>query len=872
MTFSAGTKLGTYEIVGLLGAGGMGEVYRARDSKLKRDVAIKVLPDEFAHDAERVSRFQREAEVLASLNHPHIAAIYDLAEFGEWRFLVLELVEGETLADRLARGPIPIVEALVIATQIVEALEAAHEKGVVHRDLKPANVKITPDGKIKVLDFGLAKALEGTVAGATLSNSPTLVTVASGPGMILGTAAYMSPEQARGREIDRTTDVWAFGCVLYEMLTARAVFEGETSGEILGGIFKVEPDWSRLPKDTPAAIRKLLRRCLQKERKQRLHDIADARIEIDDVGKEPPDTISSPRIQSRWTLTWIGAALFFALAFAVAVGLPYFRMAAEAPEMRTDIVTPATEDPMSFALSPDSKRLAFVASGDGQTRLWLRSLDSAEARPLPGTEGAKYPFWSPDSRSIGFFAGGRLKRIDISGAVPQTLAEAPVGRGGAWGPDGVILFNPTVGSIFRISASGGATKAVTQLQPGHAVHVFPQFLPGRGEFLFFVVGTPETRGVYVGSLDSSETRRLTAADTASTFLAPGWLLFIRQGTLMAERFDAAQRVVSGDPVMVAEEVAYDGGDGVGAFSVSTSGVMSYRTGGVGKRQLVWLDRSGNTLSNFGPADANGLQNPELSSDGRRVAADRVVQGNRDVWLLDETRATRLTFDAGVDQFPIWSPDGKRIVFHSNRKGPLDLYEKPANGTGAETVLLESAQIKLPHSWSSDGRFLLYHNVDPVTGWDLWVLPMAGERKPRVFLKTNFDERWSQFSPDGRWVAYQSNESGRDEIYVRPFPEAEGQWQISTAGGTQTRWRKDGKELFYLGPDGKLMAVPIGVRGAELQPGIPVALFRTRFWNLTGSFHAQYDVAPDGRFLMLVSSEEASGSPITLLQNWKSRTK
>src|SRR5437016_2325352 len=349
------------------------------------------------------------------------------------------------------------------------------------------------------------------------------------------------------------------------MLTARAAFESGASGEILGGIFKAEPDWSRLPKDTPAAIRKLLRRCLQKEPKQRVHDMADARIEIDEVRKEPPNTISNPRIQSRWTLTWIGAALFFALAFAVAVGLPYFRTAPEAPEMRTDIVTPATEDPMSFALSPDGKQLAFVASGDGQPRLWLRSLDSAEARPLIGTDGAKYPFWSPDSRSIGFFAGGKLKRTDIGGALPQTLAEAPVGRGGAWGPDGVILFNPTVGSIFRISVSGGgATKAVTQLQPGHAIHVFPQFVPGRGEFLFFVVGTPETRGVYVGSLDSSETRRLTAADTASTFLAPGWLLFIRQGTLMAQRFDAGQRVVSGDAVMVADEVAYDGGDGSGA--------------------------------------------------------------------------------------------------------------------------------------------------------------------------------------------------------------------------------------------------------------------------------------------------------------------
>jgi eukaryotic-like serine/threonine-protein kinase len=865
MTLSAGTKLGTYDIVALLGSGGMGDVYRARDSKLKRDVAVKVLPDAFSSDPERVQRFQREAEVLASLNNSYIAGIYDLYEWEGSRFLILELVEGETLAELIARGSIPIDDALSISRQIAEALEAAHEKGIVHRDLKPANIKITPEGKVKVLDFGLAKVRAADGAGASISNSPTLMS-GTMPGMIMGTAAYMSPEQAKGKEVDRISDLWAFGCVFYEMLAGRPAFEGETVAEVLGGIFRAEPDWSALPRDTPPAICKLLRRCLQKERKQRLHDIADARIEIDEVRPEPAETVIRPIFQNKFRFVWTAAAFVFALAFMVAVALPYFRAVPKPPEMRTDIVTPPTEDPFSFALSPDGKWFTYVASGDGQPRLWLRELDTAAVRLLAGTDGASLPFWSPDSRSIGFFAGAKLWRIDISGGAPQTLAAAPVPRGGTWSSEGVILFNPSVGPLFRVSEEGGSAKAATQIQQGQAWNVYPQFLPGGRDFLFFALGSQETQGIYVASLDSTEAHRLIAADTAGAFLAPDWLLFIRRGTLLAQRFDTAQRVLSGDPVTVAEDVSCYCGGGFGAFSVSASGLVSYRTGGLAQQRLLWVDRSGKVIGNFSNADLSGLQNPELSPDGKRVAISRLVQGNVDVWLLDSTRATRLTFDSEPDDFPIWSPDGNRIVFQSARNGRLDVYQKPTNGTGTETLLLESSQVKLPHDWSSDGRFLLYHSIDPMTGRDLWVRPMEGERKPRVFLKTNFDERWSQFSPDDRWVAYQSNESGRDEIYVRPFPEAEGQWQISADGGMQPRWSRDGKELYYLTADGKLMAVPIGVRGAVLEPGKPVALFRTRIQNLTGPTRPQYDVASDGRFLMLVVAE-GSGTPITLLQNW-----
>jgi Tol biopolymer transport system component len=889
-----------------LGAGGMGEVYRARDTKLHREVALKILPEVFASNPDRLARFQREAQLLASLNHPHIAAIYGIEDSNGVRALILELVDGRTLADRIAQGPIPFEEALPIARQIAEALEAAHEQGVIHRDLKPANVKVRPDGTVKVLDFGLAKLAQASGPGldgsdAQAASSPTATSPAmTEMGMILGTAAYMSPEQAKGLAADKRSDVWAFGCVLYEMLTGRRAFRGDDVPDTLAAVLRGQPDWTRLPVDTPRAVARLLRRCLEKDRKARLHDIGDARIELEGVRTEPEpaDLTRAPagaRSRERWA--WVIAAV--SLTAAVALTVPATRHLREtppsaAPEMRLEITTPPTTDPASFAISPDGQRLVFVASDDGQSRLWLRSLDAVAAQPLAGTEGALSPFWSPDSRSVGFFDGNRLKRADIGGGLPQTLANVSgIGRGGAWSPDGSILFAPIAGSpLFRLPASGGEAVAVTKLAPLQIGHRYPQFLPGGRQFLFYAGGPPETRGIYLGSLDAPETRRLTAADTAGLYAPPrpgdaeafdetGWLFFVRQGTLVARRFDPAREELTDDPVTVADAVGFDTAVNRGAFSVSGTGVVTYRAGAAagflsGSRQLTWFDRSGKALGTLGPPDENNLLFPRLSPDGRRVAVNRTVQGNGDIWLLDGVRTTRFTFDPSIDRNPTWSPDGRRIVFDSNRTGSRKLYQRLASGAGSDELLFESPVGGTPAGWTADERFLLYAVFnDPNTrsAYDLWVLPLEGDRKPFAFVNASFEERSGQFSPDGRWVTYTSNESGVDEIYVRPFPgqvSAGAQWQVSTGGGIYSRWSPDGKELFYIAPDGKMMAVPIAVNGAALEAGVPVALFETRIvgGGRNISVGRQYDVAADGRFLINVTTDDAVASPITVILNWQ----
>jgi serine/threonine protein kinase/Tol biopolymer transport system component len=870
-----GTKLAHYEITSHIGSGGMGDVYQATDTKLGRSVAIKFLPEAFSHDTERVARFQREARVLASLNHPNIAAIHGVEQIDTRHFLVMELVPGETLADRIKRGAIPIEEALSIAKQIAEALEEAHEKGIIHRDLKPANVKVTPDGKVKVLDFGLAKAYESETSNSSLSNSPTLSMAATNPGIILGTAGYMSPEQAQGKEADRRTDMFAFGCVLYEMLTGRQAFAGETVTQILARVLEREPDWSRLPAATSPAIRRLLRRCLQKDRSRRLKSADAVRIEIDESPfetRQPEELASSAGSPGRHLFR---SAILIAVSATVLSAVMYFRGArpSDGPEMRVDIVTPATDDPASFAVSPDGRRLVFVASGDS-SRLWLRSLDGTTAQPMAGTEGARFPFWSPDSRSVGFFAATKLKRIDIGGGLPHTLTDIGDNPGGGtWSPDGIILFAPlTLSPLYRISASGVEKAAVTKLQEtGGISHRFPQFLPGGRQFLFFSTGGGETQGIYMGSLNSPEIKRLTSADTAGAYAPPGWLLYLRQDTLVARRFDIARGELTGDPITIANPVA-SSSNNYGAFSVSSAGLLSYRAGGSGsQRQLTWFDRSGKAVGMVGPPD-DSIQDLRLSRDGRRVAVDRDVANNTDVSIIDGPRMPRFTFDPAIDFSPVWSPDGSRIVFASNRKGHFDLFLKPSNGESAEELLLESAENKNPNDWSSDGRFILYLSTNPQTAYDLWVLPLSGDRKPFAFLKTKADERGGHFSPDGRWVSYQSNESGRFEIYVRPFPGPGGQWQISTAGGVGPRWRSDGKELYFVAPDGSVMAASIATEGETLQSGPPQKLFQPRILKAGTTGRVQYDVASDGRFLIDVPVEQSATTPITLLMNWKPPTK
>ncbi len=872
---SAGTRLGPYEIVGPIGAGGMGEVYRARDTRLNREVAVKVLPDLFADDPERLARFTREAQALAALNHPNIATIHGFEEGAGVSALVMEVVEGDTLAERLRAGALPLPEATRIALQIADALEAAHEKGIVHRDLKPANIKITPDGRVKVLDFGLAKMLAPDAEPASPMNSPTVMAATAG-GSILGTAAYMSPEQARGKTVDKRTDVWAFGCVLYEMLTGLQVFGGDTITDIVAAVVKNEPEWTALPADTPPAIRRLLKRCLAKDARERLHDIGDARLDIAEAQSEPTQApvVASPMSHTRSSRAWPIAAAVAALT-AIALAWPAVlhlrETAPDAPEMRLEIATPTTSDPFSFAVSPDGRRLVFVATGDGRPRLWLRALDTASAQLLAGTEEGSLPFWSPDGRSIGFFGGGKLRRLDLNGGPPQALADAAGGRGGTWGRDGVILFAPVAGGgIVRVPAAGGEAVPVTRPTTGQANHHFPHFLPDGRQFLFFAQGTNERIGVYLGALDGGEPVRLTAAESAPAFLPPDWVLWVRQGALVARRIDLPRRALTGEAVTLADPVGFDGALATGAFAVSAAGLVAYRAGGTSRRQLTWVDRTGRVLGTIGAADDEALQYPELAPDGRRVAVDRTVKGNRDVWVFDVSRGvpTRLTFDASQDMWPTWTPDGQTIVFRSTRTGGGDFYQKPASGAGNERALFTSPDTKYPLEWSPDGRFLLYRSDDPKTGSDLWIFPRDGPT-PKPFVQTPFVEAQGEFSPDGRWVTYCSNESGRMEIYVVPFPGPGGKWQVSTAGGQMPRWRRDGREVFYMSPDSKLMAAPIHANGATLEVGIPVALFPMHLAMVSlSSARQQYDVASDRRFLLNVLVEDTAPPPITLVLNWK----
>jgi len=867
-----GTRLGSYQVVAKLGEGGMGEVYRARDTKLNRDVAIKVLPELFAQDADRLARFTREAQVLAALNHPHIAAIYGI----EGNALVMELVEGDDLSVHIARGPMPLADALPIARQIADALEAAHEQGIIHRDLKPANIKVRADGTVKLLDFGLAKALgpEGAGATADAMRSPTLTARATQMGMIIGTAAYMAPEQARGKIVDRRADVWAFGAVLFEMVTGTRAFPGDDVTDTIAAVVRAEPQWGLLPANLPPTLRVYLRQCLHKDPKQRIGDIRDVRLALDGAfdGAIPEAQASAAPVTRHGSLAWIALAVVTVLAgvlFVPAVRHLRETPAPASPETRLDIVTPAADDSTSMALSPDGRQIVFAAAGDGVSRLWVRPLDATTAQPLAGTEGATFPFWSPDSRSIGFFADDKLKRIDLGGGTPRALAPVVAGRGGTWNADGIIVFTPnTTGPLFRIAASGGEAVAVaTANKQPHYRH--PWFLPDGHHFLFFEYGTADTSGIYLGSLDAGDTTRLTGAETRGIYVPPGWVLWVRAGALVAQRLDLERAALVGDPVTVADPVATDS-TSAAAVAASSTGRVAFRAGGTNLRQLTWFDRSGKIVGVAGGPDANAVTAPELSPDGRRVAVDRTVQGNRDVWLKDLARDTftRFTFDPALDGYPVWSPDGLRIAFESKRKGgSWDIWLKPSSGAGADELLLATPNDEWAYDWSQDGRFLLYRMTEARTGPDLWALPVTGsDRKPVVVTNTPFTEQNGQFSPDGRWVAYDTNESGRFEIVVQSFPEPTAKWQLSTQGGRQPRWRADGKEIYFIAADAKLMAVAVTVSGSTLEPGNAVPLFATRIVGSSFTDKAQYAVSRDGRFL-INQIQQDSVAPITLIQGW-----
>ena len=892
MALTEGTRLGPYEIQSPLGSGGMGEVYRARDTRLKRDVAIKVLPEAFSQDPERLARFQREAEVLAALNHPNIAAVYGLEKAAGITGIVLELVDGETLAELIACGPIAWNDAQPIALQIAEALLAAHEQGIVHRDLKPANVKLRPDGAVKVLDFGLAKAMDAAPPGGDAGLSPTLSSpAATRAGVILGTAAYMSPEQARGRAVDKRTDVWAFGCVLYEMLTGVRAFEGEDVTDVIAAIIRSEPALGKLPAETPPPIRRLVRRCLEKDRKERLPDMGTARLEIKDAmtPAEQAPAAAAPVVQPQKRrsarFAWFLAAVFMVLALALGATIYLRQPPADTAVYRASILPPetaawATVTPATrFTLSPDGRRLAFIATDTtGRTQLWVRSLDGLGAQPLSGTENTVVAFWSADSRYLAFGSAGKLRKIDASGGPPLTLADMNSNNGGSWNQDNVILFPPTaLAPLQRVSAAGGASAPVTAFDPqsGDARHWQPFFLPDRRHFLYHVVGSKagpnDARATYVGSLDPAEKSKMLIAGGSNAQYASGYVLFLRDATLMAQPFDLKRLELTGEARPIAEQIQLGGATGrTGAFSVSQTGVLAYQTGaGETQMQLTWFDRSGKALGILGNrADYGDLS---LSRDGKRASVELLdaAHRTRDIWLFDLMRGlrTRFTFDPTDELASVWSADASRVVFNSNRSGHFDLYQKASNGTGNDEVLLADNFEKFPLSWSSDDRFMLYMiaaSGSPTKSNDLWVLPLTGDRKPFPYLHSPFGEAEGQFSSDGKWVAYVSNESGRNEVYVAPFPEARGKWQVSTTGGANPRWRPDGKEIFYRAPDNKLMAAELNVAGSAVQVGAVRPLFDMR--TRTNARY-MYDTADGQRFLINTLVEEATPTPITLIVNW-----
>jgi hypothetical protein len=882
MALSSGTRIGPYEVVASIGAGGMGEVYRARDTSLGRDVALKVLPESVANDPDRLARFEREARTLAALNHPHIAQIHGFENSGGTQALVMEYVDGPTLAERIAHGALPVDDAIAIARQIAEGLEAAHGQGIVHRDLKPANIKVRPDGTVKVLDFGLAKALDsahgsGLTAQGSVASSPTITSPAmTGLGVILGTAAYMSPEQAKGRPADQQSDIWAFGCVLYEMLTGHRPFQGEDVADTMAAVLRGEPDWGALPAGLPPGTRLVLRRTLARDRRERLRHIGDARLLLDDLGAA---TVADVRPRHREWLAWGLAALL--LASLVGRGL-VLRNAPEAvPEVTRFTIQPGegisltgAGNQLSAVISPDGRKVVFVASQGGTQAMWIRDLSRSTVDRLAGTERAYYPFWSPDSRSIGFFADRGLKAVNISDGSVRTICPAAAGRGGTWNANGDIVFSGTVvGGLLRVPASGGTpVPATTADSSANSLsHRYPAFLPDGRRFTFLVIPLNQ---IWLGSLDSTETTMLLPADSQAPVVSDGQVFFVRQGTLFAQPFDLERAVTSGDPVVVQESVLADTA-GFHAFSVSENGHLAFRAGQlIQPTQLTWTDHGGRVVGLAGKPDL--YRNPSLSADDSRLAVELTDHGRRqqDIWLFELGRnvLSRLTFDEGNEIMPVWSPDGSRIVFASDRTGTPTLYQKAANSSSPEEVLLESrGQPTVPYSWSPDGQYILHRFMNGVF-FNTGLLPLSGDRTPRLYAARNYQLANSVVSPDGRLVAYNANDSGRYEVFVESFPTPGARWQVSKDGGVHPRWRPDGREVYYYAPDENLMAAPIASQSTP-PVGAAVPLFRARL--LTGptvsvGFLAQYDVTRDARFLLNVPVADPAPPVISVVLNWAAR--
>jgi eukaryotic-like serine/threonine-protein kinase len=860
MALATGAMLGPYEILAPIGAGGMGEVYKARDTRLNRIVAIKVSKEQFSE------RFEREAKAVAALNHANICHLYDVGP----NYLVMEFVEGES-----PKGPYPFEEALRLASQIADALEAAHDKGIVHRDLKPGNIKITPEGQVKVLDFGLAKMTLPEAASASLADSPTLTMAApTQAGVILGTAGYMSPEQALGKSATTRADIWAFGVVLYELLKGESPFKGENVTETLASIVKDQVDVAVLPYE----VRRLCDACLQKDPKKRLQAIGDCRLLLDKPGAMPVATV--PARQSK--LGWIvAAALVLAL---IPLGyVAYRHKTEEAPRVVRFTVPPpekGTFGPNGLPqISPDGRRIAYIARAEGgPNQLWVRDLDSLTARLLI-KETSRNPFWSPDSRSIGFWSGGKLQKVEAAGGPALTLCDATSLYGGTWNRDDVILFSPGYGDpIQRVSAAGGSATPVTTLDQasGEGAHVFPWFLPDGRHFLYTAFSRDEEKtSIYIGDLQSKEHTLVMLAKSNAVYVPPGYILFVREHTLMTQPFDAGNLRTTGDAFPIAEQMDTRAAPSRGYFSASQNGVLAFTSGAqVQNVQMTWFDRSGKAVGTVGaPVDMGW---PAISPDGKTVATDQrdPQTGYYDIWLHDLARGTdsRFTFNSKNNRFPVWSSDGSYLAFNSDRSGSQTVYKKPTGGVGKEEIVDKDELNKRPTSWSPDGRYLIEESsaATPKTQDDIWIAPASsgagpamGGQRPHPYLQTEFIEGEGRISPNGKWLAYRSDETKRFEVYIMTFPNPGGKWQISTSGGSIPIWSRDGKQLFYVSAGNKMMAVDIKGTGTNPEPGLPQPLFDVRL----GPTNPSFDISKDGRFLIPTAVEQATAAPIIVVVNW-----
>jgi Tol biopolymer transport system component/predicted Ser/Thr protein kinase len=893
MAILPGRRLGPYEILSSIGAGGMGEVYRARDTRLDRIVAIKVLPTHLADRPELRERFEREAKTVASLNHPHICTLHDIGQQDGIDFLVMEFLEGETLAHRLQKGSLPLEQVLQYAIEISDALDKAHRKGVTHRDLKPGNIMLTKTGT-KLLDFGLAKLKqEATPANVPLSELPTAKDPLTAQGTILGTLQYMAPEQLEGKEVDARTDIFAFGAVVYEMATGKRAFEGKSQASLMVAILEREPPaMSSLQPMTPPAVDRVVKKCLRKERDDRWQSARDVTDELKWIAEGGSAITLAPTAVARGfgglgrrELIIGGGALLSGGVIAGTAIWNFKPVQSPQPVTRTLIDLPlgqqlaGLDGGPAVALSHDGTHLAYVARQGGVQQLYLREMDTLEAKPIPGTEGGVSPFFSPDGQWLGFFANGKLMKISVSGGAAVTLGDAGLTYGASWGSQGMIAFSPAgIGVLRQVSDAGGSPQPLTRIEKGEVAHRWPEFLPG-GKAVLFIAGANGinfTNGqVAVQSIGTGERRNLIQG-TQTRYAAPGHLVYAQGGTLMAVPFDSKRLEVMGAAVPVVERVLQSTLNGAAQYSLSATGSLVYLPGGIqsAENKLVWVSRNGVEQPLAAPAHA--YLGPRLSPDGRRVAVG-ITEQESQIWLFDLSRGgspTRLTFEGNANNGPVWTPDGKRISFNSNKEGAANIFWQLADGSGGLERLTTSDYLQAPMSWSPDGQLLAFHEVNPTTERDIWVLrmsdPSSGSgqvRKAQPFLRTRFDEAGPRFSPDGRWLAYMSDESGRYEIYVQPYPGPGGKWQISTEGGGEPVWNPNGRELFYRSGD-KMMAAEIATQSG-FAAGTPRMLFEGRYEPAPFPI-ANYDVSPDGqRFLMLKPAEQAQAAPtqIIVVLNW-----